>query len=101
MFTALLAVVGVRAAPGVMFLPLLAYLAERYGWQGVALVLTATVAVMIVLVAVMLPESPASLGLPPYGAAALVPPRPRQGNPFRVAWSAFTRASRSADFWLL
>jgi predicted MFS family arabinose efflux permease len=90
-----------NAAGQLIFLPLLALLAEYYGWQGVALALTATVGVMIVLVVVMLPEAPASLGLPAYGAATIAAPEPRQGNPFAVALAALGRAVRSVDFWLL
>jgi MFS family permease len=90
-----------NAAGQLVFLPLLAWLAQRYGWQGVSIVLTATVGVMIILIAVMLPESPARLGLAPYGATVLAPPRPRQGNPFTVALAALGRAGRSLDFWLL
>jgi MFS family permease len=90
-----------NAAGQLVFLPLLAWLAQRYGWQCVSLVLTASVGAMMVLIAVMLPESPAQLGLAPYGAAAVAPPRPPQGNPVAVALAAFGRAWRSLDFWLL
>jgi predicted MFS family arabinose efflux permease len=90
-----------NAAGQLVFLPLLALLAERFGWQGVALTLTAVVGAMMLLVALALPDSPARLGLAPYGASALVPPAPRRGEPFTVALSALARASRSVDFWLL
>ena len=52
------------------------------------------------LLAIMLPESPASVGLGAYGATLWQPPA-RRGNPFSVAFGAFGRGARSVDFWLL
>ena len=90
-----------NAAGQLVFLPLLALMAERFGWQGVSITLTAVVGAMILLVALALPDSPARLGLAPYGAREIVPPGPRRGEPFSVALSALARAARSVDFWLL
>ncbi|HLY78871.1 MAG TPA: MFS transporter, partial [Caulobacteraceae bacterium] len=90
-----------NAAGQLIFLPLLARLAEGYGWQGVSIALTATVGVMIVLVLLLLPESPEQVGLTPYGAAVSSISPPRQGNPFVVAFAGLARAGRSVDFWLL
>src|SRR5215213_4180747 len=47
-----------NAAGQLVFLPLLAMLAERYGWQGVAVVVTLAIAVMIPVIVILLPESP-------------------------------------------
>ncbi len=90
-----------NAAGQLVFLPLLALLANRYGWQGVAIGVTLTIAAMIPVVAMVLPESPAAIGLPPYGGTAIVPARPRSANPFMIAIHVLRRASRSMDFWLL
>ena len=90
-----------NAAGQLIFLPLLALLAQRYGWQGVAVGVTAVIAVAIPIVAILLPESPAAIGLPPYGGTVVVVRPPRAGNPFTVAFGALGRASRSMDFWLL
>ncbi len=90
-----------NAAGQLVFLPLLALLANRYGWQGVAVGVTAAIAVMIPVVALVLPESPASIGLPPYGGTAVIAPQARSANPFMIAVHALRRASRSMDFWLL
>jgi predicted MFS family arabinose efflux permease len=90
-----------NAAGQLIFLPLLAMLAADFGWQGVSIGLTISVAVMMVLVILMLPESPARVGLPAYGATAVVPPPRPGGNPFTVAITIFGRAVRSVDFWLL
>jgi MFS family permease len=90
-----------NAAGQLVFLPLLAMLAQRYGWRGVSVAVTLAVAAMLPVVALLLPETPADLGLGPYGVAAPLRSTPRQGNPFAVAISALLRASRSFDFWFL
>ena len=88
------------AAGQLVFLPLLAMLAQRYGWREVSFAVTLAVLAMLPVVAILLPEWPANIGLGPYGAIALPRP-PRQGNPFAVAMTALFRASHSIDFWLL
>jgi len=91
-----------NAAGQLIFLPLLALLVQHFGWQGVSITLTAVIAVVIPMVMLLLPESPASVGLPAYGGSAVVPiPAFPDGNPFAVAFGALARASRSMDFWLL
>ena len=93
-----------NAAGQLIFLPLLAWLAELYGWQGVAIGTTVAIACVIPLVLFLLPESPGSIGLPPYGGTAIVPMadiRSPGGNMVSVAVRALIRASKSTDFWLL
>jgi predicted MFS family arabinose efflux permease len=90
-----------NAAGQLVFLPLLAMLAQRYGWQGVSFTVTLAVLAMLPVVATLLPEWPANIGLGPYGATAVPRPIQRQGNPFAVAMTALFRASHSFDFWLL
>ena len=90
-----------NAAGQLVFLPLLAMLAQRYGWQGVFVAVTLAVLAMLPIVAIVLPESPASIGRGPYGAVSAPPPALRQGNPLAVATAALFRASHSLDFWLL
>jgi MFS family permease len=90
-----------NAAGQLVFLPLLAMLAQRYGWQGVSVAVTLAVLAMLPIVAIVLPESPASIGLGPYGAVSAPSPALRQGNPLAVAMAALFRASHSLDFWLL
>jgi MFS family permease len=75
-----------NAAGQLVFLPLLAMLTERYGWQGVAIAVTLAIAAMIPIVAILLPESPADIGLGPYGAPADLRPAPRSGNQFAIAY---------------
>jgi predicted MFS family arabinose efflux permease len=91
-----------NAAGQLVFLPLLAMLAQRYGWLGVTLCVTLAVGAMVPVLALLLPESPAHIGLAPYGSSATVlRSAPVHGNPFAVAVRALFRASRSMDFWLL
>ena len=90
-----------NAAGQLVFLPLLALLAEEFGWRGVSIGLAGAVAAMTVMVALLLPESPARLGIAPYGGSVVAPPAPRRGNPFTVAFQTLGRAARSLDFWLL
>jgi MFS family permease len=91
-----------NAAGQLIFLPLLALLAEHYGWRGVAICVTLAIAAVLPMVAIMLPESPARIGLGPYGGTATqVPDHAVGGNPFAVAIRALIRGARSMDFWLL
>ncbi len=89
------------AAGQIIFLPFLALLAESFGWQAVAVAATLSIAVMVPVVALLLPESPAQIGIGPYGSAAVLNPPPRAGNPFSIALTVLSRAARSLDFWLL
>ena len=90
-----------NAAGQLVFLPVLAMLAESFGWQGVAIAVTLSIAVMVPVVAMLLPESPAQVGLGPYGSSMVLRPPPQVGNPFSLTLTALFRASRSLDFWLL
>jgi MFS family permease len=91
-----------NAAGQLIFLPLLALLVQHYGWQGVSITMTAVTAVVIPMVILLLPESPASVGLPAYGARTVIPIASVKGeNPFAVAFGALVRSSGSMDFWLL
>ena len=90
-----------NAAGQLIFLPLLAMLAERYGWQAMAGAVTLAIAAMLPLLMILLPESPAEIGLSPYGSVAAPRLPVRAGNPFAVAFQGLFRAVRSGDFWLL
>ncbi len=89
------------AAGQIIFLPFLAMLAESFGWQAVAVAAALSTAIMVPVVALLLPESPADIGIGPYGSAAMPNPPPRAGNPFSIALTVLFRAAHSPDFWLL
>jgi MFS family permease len=91
-----------NAAGQLIFLPVLAMLAERYGWRGVSVTVTLVIAAAVPVVALLLPESPADVGIGPFGAETTPARLPRHlGNPFAAAVGALSRASHSMDFWLL
>ncbi len=95
-------ITSANAAGQLVFLPLLAMAADRYGWQGVSVGVTIVIAAVLPIVWLTLPESPAALGIPAYGAREVKPvENPAGSNPFAVAIGALARASRSMDFWLL
>jgi predicted MFS family arabinose efflux permease len=83
-----------------IFLPLLAAIAEQGGWQPVVLVATITAAAVIPLVYFFVPEHPRDIGLAPLGGREEVA-RPDRGNPLATAFSALGRGVRSRTFWLL
>jgi len=84
-----------------IFLPLLARVAETDGWRW-AVRIVALAAVAAVVVAVLLVrESPAELGVTPYGATEQPAPARRDGNPAQVAVRTLFRAALNEDFWLL
>jgi predicted MFS family arabinose efflux permease len=94
--------ISANAAGQLIFLPLLAIMVQSYGWQGVAVVVTIAIGVVIPLVTILLPESPAAIGLPAFGGTQVTPVAKFQGgNPFAVAFTALGTASKSTDFWLL
>jgi MFS family permease len=90
-----------NAAGQLIFLPILGRLSQTYGWQSVSITVAATIAVLIPLAALLLPESPAAIGLTPLGTTSAPPLAPRAANPFTVAIDGLIRGVRSLDFWLL
>jgi sugar phosphate permease len=96
------ALTAATATGQLLFLPVLARLAEHDGWRA-ALWLVAAAALATVPVALLLiRETPADVGVRPYGAVdGEVEDAPRQGNPAAVALRTLARCARSRDFWLL
>ncbi len=91
------------------FLPAIAWLATDHGWRSAAL-LTAGIALLLVPVVVLvLRDSPAEVGLHPYGAdvAPGTPPAPPPhvaggaGAAARRALAELARCARSYPFWVL
>jgi len=84
-----------------IFLPGFAAL-SAHGWQPVVIVLAVALALLIPLVAWLVPERPAAIGTLPYGARE--PVQAAQGigaNPLRLALETLFGAARTLDFWLL
>ncbi len=90
-----------NASGQLVFLPLLASLTVSHSWHVVPLVVAGVILTLIPVVVLMLPESPAAIGLGPFGSDEIVVLPPRAGNPFVIAFSGLARGARSVDFWLL
>jgi predicted MFS family arabinose efflux permease len=85
-----------------VFLPLVAVLAESSGWRTAALVVAGSALAVVPLVLLLLADRPADVGLEPYGGPdPVVPAPPPTGGAARAAVSALRRASRTPAFWLL
>ena len=84
-----------------VFLPLLAHLAQTVGWRTVSLTLAAISAALILPVLALLRDRPSDLGIPPYGGRAVVPRAVPATNPAVRAIRALGTGLRSRDFWLL
>lgn len=90
-----------NATGQLIFLPVLASLAQNHGWRSVSLTVTVAVAAMLPVVALLLPERPSAVGLAPYGATEDPIEAPSSRNPFTVAIAGLGRGVRSLDFWLI
>ncbi|MGH1565469.1 MFS transporter [Mumia sp. DW29H23] len=85
-----------------IFLPLVAWLAETVGWQAASLAIAAGALAVVPLVVLLLRDFPHDLGAAPYGATADdVPPTRDAGGAARRAVRALRTASRVPAFWAL
>ena len=91
------------AATGQMvFLPLMAYMVDQYGWRSVAILVSSVAAMSIPLVAIFLPERPEDIGLKRYGQIEQAASDAiNKQSPFSIAIDALKRAVKVRDFWLL
>ena len=97
-------VVGVLTAAGatgqLIFLPVLAREAVGVGWRWASLTVAGAILVVIPLVAFLLRDRPADVGLRAYGATEADPPAVT-GNPVAAALEGLRLGARSGSFWLL
>jgi len=85
-----------------LFLPLEAHVVEHQGWRAVTLLVAAVVALLLPLVAWLVRDRPADLGLLPYGADPGTPPvEPSRQNPLANALRVLRESAHKRDFWLL
>lgn len=89
------------ASGQLVFLPVLAGLADDHGWRWVGIVVGVSAVSMVPLVLLVLRDRPEDVGLRPYGAFDDAPPPMPIGNPVRAAMGALADARRSGTFWLL
>jgi MFS family permease len=110
-------VTGVLTAAGatgqLIFLPVLAALVSAHGWRSAGVTVALAALAVVPLVAVLLRDWPADVGLQPYGADPALAPPTAPGRPARRqaargdvgaagrALRVLATASRQPSFWLL
>jgi MFS family permease len=99
-----LGLLSASSATGTLiFLPLMAGLAERYGWRSTVMFVCAMLAIAALVALLLVRDRPADLGLAPYGEAAVLPPPARMSlgahllSPLKV----LREASAVPTFWVL
>ncbi len=94
---------GGTAAGQLVFLPLVAWLAEHWGWRLALLPSVVTIAILAVLFWLLARDRPQELGLAPYGETgpAVATSAPATGNPFALSLGALAEGARLPVFWLL
>jgi predicted MFS family arabinose efflux permease len=99
-------VIGILTAGGaagqLVFLPVVAFVAEATSWKVASLLIAAAAVAVLPLAATLLRDRPSDLGLAPYGGNGLVPSPPPPGrNVAGVAVEALRQAARTKAFWAL
>jgi predicted MFS family arabinose efflux permease len=90
------------AATGLLvFLPLLALLAQHGGWKPVAIAVSVATAALLPLVYFLVPERPSSIGMFRYGADGPEPIAAAKGNFLAATLSTLKQAATTRVFWLL
>jgi predicted MFS family arabinose efflux permease len=85
-----------------VFLPIVAVLAEGAGWRPASLVIAAAALVVVPVVWLVLRDHPAERGVLPYGAdASWTPPPAVTGSATRRALEGLAYAARTRSFWAL
>ena len=90
-----------NASGQLVFLPLLASIAQSMGWRSVPWTVALVILLLMPVVMLFLAEEPATLGLAPFGGSFEAAQPPAPGNPVRIALEGLGRGLRSVDFWLL
>jgi predicted MFS family arabinose efflux permease len=92
------------AATGTLiFLPVMAAVAEAGGWRPVVCIVAAVTALLVPLTAWLMPERPSAIGVGPYGSGPdyREAPPANSVNPAILAIRSLAFASKTRDFWLL
>jgi MFS family permease len=89
------------AAGALVFLPLVAVVADRWGWRPAALGVALAALVVAPLVVWLLRDRPRELGVAPYGGTAADDVDPVRIGAARLAVRALLDAGRTAPFWYL
>jgi predicted MFS family arabinose efflux permease len=100
-------VLGVLTAAGatgqLAFLPLLAWITDRYDWRFVSVVVAISALSVVPLIFIFMREYPADMGLTRYGETVGVAgsPPPRGPSPIKATINTLRTASTNVDFMLL
>ncbi|MCC2317912.1 MFS transporter [Cellulomonas chengniuliangii] len=99
-------VTGLLSAGGatgsLVFLPLVAALADSpAGWRTASIVIAAVALATVPIILLLFREYPADFGIPPYGGDHIIEPVPPSKNAARLAIDGLLLATRSKAFWLL
>ena len=87
-----------------IFLPVGAWLIERFGWRMAVMPVFAACAVVALLVWLLMRNRPNDLGLTPYGAApgtAVAPPSPAMRITFATPFTILASVAGHRVFWIL
>ena len=87
-----------------VFLPVGAWLIERFGWRMAVIPVFAACAVVAVLVLLLMRNRPNELGLTPYGAAPgteVAPPTPPMHITFATPFKVLASVAGNRVFWIL
>jgi predicted MFS family arabinose efflux permease len=97
----MMGLMSASAATGLLvFLPLLALLAERGGWKPVAIAVSMATAALLPLVYFLVPERPSSIGLTRYGAEGPEPETAMAPGNF-LTLITLRNAAKTRVFWYL
>jgi predicted MFS family arabinose efflux permease len=91
------------ATGNLIFLPVLAVIADRHGWRPVVITVALGATLLVPAVFWLLPERPRDVGLTRFGSDSSNGEEAGSlgGNPFTIALRALSGAMRRRDFWLL
>lgn len=89
------------AAGQLVFLPLIAVVADSYGWRAAALGVAVAALAVVPLVLAFLWERPRDLGVAPYGGTVADDVDPVRVGAGRMAVLALLDAARTKPFWYL
>jgi MFS family permease len=83
-----------------IFLPGVAGLVQDYGWRAASIVVFCFAVLVIPIFGFTFKNSPADLGLAPFGGASELVTKPA-ARTFKASFNALARASKTRAFWVL
>lgn len=93
---------GANAAGQLVFLPVIVNVIENASWRIAAVIVAAFAILIIPLLRWPFANSPAEVGLLPYGASEAIPPAPKpQGSMAAVTLRVLFSSARYPAFWVL